>query len=193
MNHGQSGVGVHALALSATAAHAVMRAKHRENTCDRRAVGWVGPERADAGRVPVHNRIGQRRFGVWDVRVQYADGASESQIFVPQIVECSCHGQRCLTRQCVLCMVLQELDLSMDNVIVVDNLPVVPPEKVEKLAGLHFSETRVSVCARTAGHCQSVSQNQRGAGSVEGSRAIAGASRIPMKTTTRYAFFPMSG
>ncbi|EKX42947.1 translation initiation factor 3, subunit B [Guillardia theta CCMP2712] len=29
-----------------------------------------------------------------------------------------------------------ELDLSMDNVIVVDNLPVVPPEKVEKLAGI---------------------------------------------------------
>ena len=30
----------------------------------------------------------------------------------------------------------KELDLTMDNVIVVDNLPVVPPEKVEKLAGI---------------------------------------------------------
>ena len=30
---------------------------------------------------------------------------------------------------------MQELDLSMDNVIVVDNLPVVPPEKVDKLQG----------------------------------------------------------
>lgn len=29
----------------------------------------------------------------------------------------------------------QELDLSFDNVIVVDNLPVVPPEKVDKLIG----------------------------------------------------------
>ena len=32
--------------------------------------------------------------------------------------------------------VLQELDTSFDNVIVVDNLPVVPPEKVEKLIGM---------------------------------------------------------
>ena len=31
--------------------------------------------------------------------------------------------------------VLQELDTSFENVIVVDNLPVVPPEKVEKLIG----------------------------------------------------------
>ena len=29
----------------------------------------------------------------------------------------------------------KELDLSMDNVIVVDNLPIVPPEKVDKLQG----------------------------------------------------------
>jgi hypothetical protein len=29
----------------------------------------------------------------------------------------------------------QELDLGFDNVIVVDNLPVVPPEKVDKLVG----------------------------------------------------------
>jgi hypothetical protein len=30
---------------------------------------------------------------------------------------------------------IQELDTSFENVIVVDNLPVVPPEKVEKLIG----------------------------------------------------------
>ena len=32
-------------------------------------------------------------------------------------------------------VMLQELDTSFENVIVVDNLPVVPPEKVEKLIG----------------------------------------------------------
>ena len=49
----------------------------------------------------------------------------------------------------------QELDLSMDNVIVVDNLPVIPPEKVEKLQGelppagrgsIRLSSCRTSCC-----------------------------------------------
>lgn len=30
---------------------------------------------------------------------------------------------------------IQELDTTFENVVVVDNLPVVPPEKVEKLTG----------------------------------------------------------
>jgi hypothetical protein len=44
----------------------------------------------------------------------------------------------------------QELDLGFDNVIVVDNLPVVPPEKVDKLVG-----TRSLVPSRLSSHTKS--------------------------------------
>ena len=57
----------------------------------------------------------------------------------------------------------QELDLTFDNVIVVDNLPIVPPEKVDKLVGMRSRPglaPRPAAPARASGESSSSIQSR---------------------------------